>query len=176
NLAASRILSKLKEELATIRTGRATPAILENIQVESYGTTLPLKQLASLSVQQPNIIIVQPWDKEILLQIEHAIRDSGIGVIPIAEKEVIKVALPPLTEERRKELLKLLTRKTEDAKIAFRLARDEARKKLLDMLSSKQIREDDKFRGNEQIQKETDKFNEGLENLLKAKEKEILGG
>jgi len=171
---AGQIVTKLKEDVASLRTGRATPAMLENIPVDSYGTTLPLKQVAALNVNPPNIIIVQPWDKSILQQIEQAVRNYGAGFSATAEGDIVRVTLPPLTEERRKELQKLLAKKQEEAKIAFRLARDEARKKIQELLDSKQIREDDKFRGNERLQKETDKFNKTLEELVEQKEKEIL--
>jgi ribosome recycling factor len=171
---AEKILSRYKEEIASLRTSRATPALVENVLVESYGSTLPLKQLASLTVNQPNVIVVQPWDKSILSQIEKSLRDSNIGISPIVEGEIIRLTLPPLTEERRKELLKLLGKKTEEARINFRLARDEARKKIHDLSAERKITEDDKYRANEKLQKEVEKFNSALEDLAKRKEAEIM--
>lgn len=172
--AQEAIIARYREEIAALRTSRASPALVENVLVASYGTTLPVKQLASLSLAGPNVITVQPWDKEMLPQIERAIRDANLGVSPVIEGGIIRVTLPPLTEERRKELVKLLGKKTEDAKIAFRLARDQARREIQKLFEEKKISENDKYRANERLQKEVDTFARALEDAFKKKEAEIL--
>lgn len=173
-ISSEKILAKLKEDIMSLRTGRATPALVENIPVESYGTTLPLKQVAALNVSQPNVIVIQPWDKNMVQPIEQTLRAANIGLSPVVESNIIRLTLPPLTEERRRELLKVLVKKTEEAKINFRLIRDEARRKIQTLFEEKGISEDNKYRANERLQKEVDEFNKILEEVVAKKEKEIM--
>lgn len=168
------ILAWLQGEVATLRTGRATPALVENIEVDYYGVKTPLKHVASLSVPDARTITIQPWDKAALEPIQKALEASSVNLVPIADKDTIRLALPALTEERRRELLKLLGTKTEEARVRSRKVRDEAWRAAQERERSKQIREDEKFRAKDELQKRMDEFNKKLEEMKGRKEKEIL--
>ena len=170
------IEESLKKELSALRVGRATPALVENISVDYYGVKTPLKQLASISAPEPQLLVIDPWDKNTVAGIEKAIFSSDLGLNPIADKNVIRINIPPLTEERRNSLIKITGVKLEEAKIKCRTARDEAIKEAADLFNAKKITEDEKFKTKENIQKIIDEANTMLENMIKLKEKEIKEG
>jgi len=167
-------LEALSREFAGVRTGRATTGLLEGIKVDYYGTPTPVPQVASLSVPDPKTLLIQPWDQSQLPAIEKAIMKSDLGLTPANDGKVIRLTMPPLTEERRKQLAKAVGKLAEDARVAIRNIRHEANKKLKTMEKEKKISEDDGRRGQEQIQKTTDKFIQRVDELLKKKEQEIL--
>jgi ribosome recycling factor len=163
----------LKTELASLRVGRATPSLVENVVVDYYGAKTPLKQLASISAPEPRMLIVEPWDKNALSAVEKAILTSDLGLNPIVDKNLIRISIPPLTQERRESLAKIAGAKLEEAKIQCRAKRDEAMKETNALFDSKKMAEDEKFKAKERIQQLIDETNRNLENTIKAKEKEI---
>ncbi|MBI2054915.1 MAG: ribosome recycling factor [Candidatus Sungbacteria bacterium] len=167
-------LEYIKRELAGLRTGRATPAIVEDLEVEYYGAKQPLKALAAISVPEARQIMIAPWDKNAMEPIQKAIQQSNLGMNPIADTNGIRLTLPQLTEERRKELTKLLGQKLEEGKIAVRREREEALKKLDKAEKDKQISKDDHFRGKSEIQKLVDETNKKIDDIGTQKEKEIM--
>lgn len=166
-------VSLLAQELSKLRTGRASPALLDGIKVEYYGSTLPLNQVASISIPEPRLMVIQPWDKNALPQIEKALFKSAIGITPNNDGSVIRLAIPPLTTERREELVKLTQRLGEDTKVAIRNIRREANSDTKKEEKDRKISEDDSFTYQEQIQKMTDEYIKTVDDILKKKEKEI---
>lgn len=166
-------LSLLSQELGKLRTGRASPALLDGIKVDYYGSTLPLNQLASISIPEPRLIVIQPWDKAALEAIEKALFKSTVGVTPNNDGSVIRLAIPPLTTERRDELVKLCQKLGEDTKIAIRNIRREANNDIKKEEKAKKISEDQSYETQDKIQSVTNEFVEKVDELLKKKEKEI---
>lgn len=162
-----------RAEIASLRTGRATPALVENIEVESYSVKTPLKNVASISVPDARTLVIQPWDASSIGAIISALEHSSLHITPIPGSDHIRLHLPQLTEERRKDLLKVLGAKTEDTRVRARRVRDEALKEIQTLEKEKKIREDERFRLKETLQKKIDAFNEELEEARKKKEKEI---
>ncbi len=167
-------LKALENEFKKVRSGRASPAILEGIKVEYYGTQTPLNQLATITVPEARTIVIQPWDQSIIGEIEKAILKSDLGLNPTNDGKIIRVHVPPLTEERRQELVKHIKKMAEEAKIALRNIRRDANEMLKDLKKEKKISEDDQFRGQEQIQKLTDDYVKKVDMLFEKKEKEIM--
>jgi len=164
----------LRVELAGVRTGRASTALLDHLKVEYYGTPTPLNQVATLGVPEPSMLTVQPWDPSLLSVLEKVIRSSDLGLNPVNDGKILKVPIPPLTEERRKELVKHLHKVMENHRTAVRNVRRDANEALKKLLKDKKISEDDERRGLEEIQKLTDEFMEKLEGQAKSKEREIM--
>lgn len=162
------------EEAAKIRSGRATPGLVENVVVDYYGTKTPLKQIASINVPEARLIVIQPWDKGSLVQIEAALRDSNQGFNPGNDGNVIRVSLPALTEERRKEFVKSLNQRAEEARISIRTIREDTWKEIQDLEKAGTIGEDDKFQGKDELQKVVDGYNAEIEAIREKKEKDIL--
>ncbi|HAF64294.1 TPA: ribosome recycling factor [Candidatus Beckwithbacteria bacterium] len=162
-----------KSELGSLRVGRATPALIENITVDYYGVKTPLKQIASISVPESRILAVEPWDKNALQAIEKAILTSDLGLSPIVDKNLIRINIPQLTEERRNSLIKIISSKLEEAKIKSRGSRDEIMKEISDSFSARTMTEDERFKMKEKVQQAIDETNKILEGLAKSKEKEI---
>ena len=169
------IEESLKTEFSALRIGRATPALVENFLIDYCGVKAPLKQLASISASGPRLLIVEPWDKNAITTIEKAILSSDLGLNPIVEKNLIRINIPSLTEERRNSLIKITGVKLEEAKIRCRTARDEAIKEIADLFSNKKITEDKKFEMKEKIQELINATNQNLEKITKLKEVDILG-
>jgi ribosome recycling factor len=167
-------LDTVGREFAGVRTGRASTGLLEAIRVDYYGTPTPVPQVASLSVPDPKTLLIQPWDASLLPAIEKAIMKSDLGLTPANDGKVIRLVMPPLNEERRKQLAKAVGKLTEDARVAIRNIRHDANKKLKTMEKDKKISEDEGHRGQDQIQKLTDRFIQRVDELLKKKEQEIL--
>jgi ribosome recycling factor len=167
-------LDSLKHDLAKIRTGRAHTGLLDHIQVEYYGAMVPLTQIANVTLVDARTIGVQPWEKPMVGKVEKAIRDSDLGLNPATQGEMIRVPMPALTEERRRELIKVVKHEGENAKIAVRNLRRDANSSLKDAVKAKTISEDDERRSQEDIQKLTDKFVIDVDKMLSQKESELM--
>ncbi len=167
-------IAALERDFKRVRTGRASVSLLDGVRADYYGAPTPLNQMASLSIPEPRLILIQPWEPSSCEAIEKAILKSDLGLTPQNDGKVIRIAIPPLTEERRKELAKLVRKMGEDCKVAIRGARREANEMLKDLKKEGDISEDDSFRGQEQIQKLTDQFVAKVDELVAAKEKEIM--
>ncbi|MBI2625088.1 MAG: ribosome recycling factor [Candidatus Nealsonbacteria bacterium] len=165
--------SFLERELAKIRTGRASSSLVEDVVVDLFGQKLPLKQLGSITSPEPRQIVVQPWDKSYLEPIEKALSQSGIGISPAVDKDLIRVNLPPLTEEFRKNLIKIISEKQEEAKRTIRKWREEAWKETQELSRGGKIREDDKFRAKDELQKLIDEYGKKIEEAGDKKRKEV---
>ena len=167
-------LEDFRQELAGVRTGRASTALLEHIKVEYYGTPTPLNQVATLGVPEPALLTIQPWDPTLLAAIDKAIRSSDLGLNPVNDGKILRVPIPPLTEERRKELVKHLHKVLENHRTAVRNVRRDCNEELKRLLKDKKISEDEEKRALEDAQKITDEFIGKFEAQATAKEKEIL--
>ncbi len=167
-------IEAFRRDLGRIRTGRANLAILEPVKVSYYGTMTPLNQVASLSIPDARLIIIKPWDKSVIGEIEKAINTSEVGLTPQNDGEVIRLPIPALTEERRKDLVKQTKKLAEGARVAVRNQRRDTNDFLKELEKSSEISEDDKKRGLERIQKETDRATAKIDDILVAKEKEIM--
>ncbi|MDE6784723.1 MAG: ribosome recycling factor [Ruminococcus sp.] len=167
-------LAALDKEYAAVRAGRANPAILDKVQAEYWGTLTPVNQMASISVSEARILVIQPYDKSALKSIEKAIQASDIGINPTNDGNVLRLAFPQLTEERRKELCKTVRKIGEDCKVALRSIRRDAMDKLKAMKKNSEITEDEQKEGEKKIQEHTDKFCGEVDKAVAAKEKEIM--
>ena len=164
----------LKREMETIRSGRATSALVDHIAVEAYGTNTPLSQLASISVPEARLLLIQPWDRSIVGNVQKAIQKSDLGLNPMSDGEVIRLVVPPPTEERRKELVKVVHKRVEDAKIAVRNVRRDALEELRKLEKGKEISRDDNVRATDKLQKLTDRFIGEVSKVGADKEAEIM--
>ncbi len=164
----------LKRELAAVRTGRANPGLVEHIQVEYYGTITPLNQMSGISVPEARLIVINPWDKHALSAIEKALLKANLGLTPSNDGKVIRLTIPQLTEERRKELVKLVGKRVEEGRVEIRNARRDAIEEMRSLEKSKQISEDDLKRGQDQIQKLTDGYIAQIADIAKNKEAELM--
>jgi ribosome recycling factor len=169
-----RSIEAFRKELGKVRTGRASFSLLDGVKVDYYGTPTPLQQVGTLSVPESRLITVTPWDTKMIGPIEKAIQGSGLGLNPSSDGKTVRIPIPPLTEERRRELAKVVRKMAEDARVAVRNVRREAIEKLKDREKKKEISEDVVKRGQERIQKETDAHVKKIDEILKLKEQEIL--
>jgi len=167
-------LEALKVDLGKVRTGRAHTGILDHVQVDYYGSLVPISQVAAISLADARTITVQPWEKNMAGKVEKAIRDSDLGLNPAANGDVIRVPMPPLTEERRKDLIKVVRGEAEGAKVAVRNVRRDANDALKKLLKDKEIGEDEERRAQDEIQKLTDKFVAEIDKTLQAKEADLM--
>jgi ribosome recycling factor len=165
----------VRKELAYVRTGRASTGLLESVQVEAYGSKMPLNQLAGMSIPEPSLIVVQPFDPSTLAAIEKAIRSSDLGLNPASDGKVVRVPIPALTEERRKDLSRHVHKQAEEGRNALRQVRRDANERLKKLLKDHTISEDDERRGLEEIQKITDGHTKLVDDLQKKKDQELLG-
>ena len=168
------VIEHFLTELVKLRTGRANAALVEGILVDYYGSKTPLKQIASINVPEPRMIIIQPWDKGSLANIETAIRKSDLGVNPVNDGQVVRLAIPPLNEERRLELSKVLNKMAEESKVSVRNIREDIWKEIQEKEKKGELSEDEKFRGKEALQKAIDEYNKKIEEIREKKEKEIM--
>jgi ribosome recycling factor len=164
----------LKKDFGAIRTGRASLALLDGLQVEYYGTPTPLQQVASLSVPESTTIQIQPWEQKIMADIERAIQKSDMGLTPTNDGKVIRINIPPLTEERRKDLVKVVKKRAEEGRIAIRNIRRDGNEKLKSLEKNKELSEDDLKKSLDEVQKITDTFIGKVDEVLQHKEKEIM--
>jgi ribosome recycling factor len=164
----------LQRELQAIRTGRATPALVERLLVDYYGTPTPLQQIAAIHATDARTLTIQPWDRKALSEIEKAIQKSDLGINPTNDGQVVRLAMPPLTEERRKDLVKVVHKKVDEGKVAVRNCRRDAHDRLREQEKNKDISSDELKRGTDRLQKLTDRYTEEMEKVGHAKETEIL--
>lgn len=167
-------LEALKNDLGKIRTGRAHTGILDHVQVEYYGSPVPIGQVANVTLLDSRTIGVQPWEKPMIAKVEKAIRDADLGLNPATQGDLIRVPMPPLTEERRRELIKVVKHEGENAKVAIRNQRRDANTALKDALKKKEVSEDEERRTQDEIQKLTDRFVAEVDKLLADKEKDLM--
>lgn len=172
--AMNRSVDALKRELTKVRTGRASTALLDDVRVDYYGTPTPLNQVGTLAVPEARMITIQPWEKQIIPEIEKAIHKADLGLNPNSDGQLIRIVIPPLTEERRKEMVKVIRRMGEDAKIAIRNARRDANDTLKMLEKEKEITEDDLKRGEKLVQDVTDDFVVKVDEVVDNKEKEVM--
>ena len=168
------VLDFYKNDIASIRTGRATPSLVEDVIVDAYGQRMHIKELATITAPEPRSLLIQPWDKGVLSAIEGAIRKSELGLNPVVDGQVIRLNIPALTEERRKEFIKLLKQKTEESRVKIRRVREEIWNKVQAMEREHAISEDDKFKTKDDLQKLVDDYNKKIEELETRKEQELL--
>lgn len=167
-------LEAVRREFASVRTGKATPALVEHVRVEAYETQMPLEQLSTISAPEPRLLVVQPWDKNLMGDIEKAIRSAGLGLNPSNDGNVIHVPIPPLNEERREELVKVLHKMAEEGRISIRNARRAANDEIKAQMKEGEIPEDRGHRELEQVQELTDQYVAKIDAMLKAKEEEVM--
>lgn len=167
-------LAMATRQFSELRGGRATPALVEHITVAYYGTPTPLKQLAAITAPEPRLLVIQPWDANVVQEIEKAILQSGLGISPAIDGKLIRLPVPPLTTERRNELIKLVHKMAEETRVVIRGARRDANEAIKQMKADKKITEDDVFSAQQDIQKLTDRAIAQIDQLLKAKEQELL--
>jgi ribosome recycling factor len=167
-------LEFLKGDIATLRTGRIAPSIVEKTRVEAYGTTSELLQLAAISSPEPHTIVIKPWDKGVIKDIERALQSSDLNVNPVVDGDLIRLNFPPLTEERRKELVKVLNKKIEEGHVAIRGVREKVREEIINIEKEKGISEDEKFQALKDLDNLTKDYNDKIEDLGDKKEQEIM--
>ena len=164
----------LKQDLATIRTGRASPALIEHLKVEYSGATLPLNQIAGISVPEANMLMIQPWDRTVIRNIEKAIQVSDLGLNPMSDGQLIRIVIPPLSEERRQDLIKVVKKRVEERRVIIRNLRRDANEELKELEKNKEISQDVQKRASSQLQKITDSFIADVEQAGKDKEEELM--
>ena len=164
----------LQDDLLSIRTGRASPALVEKLPVEYYGTATPLNQMASIAAPEPRLLVIRPWDPSALADIERAILKSDLGLTPMNDGMLIRLSIPRLTEERRRELVKVVSRRVEEARIAVRNLRRDALQDLKEFEKEKMISEDEFFRGKDKVQDLTDEFVGKIDEIGQRKEEEVM--
>jgi ribosome recycling factor len=167
-------LSAFKRELAGIRTGKATTTLLDAVKVECYGQVMPLNQVASVSVPESRLILIQPWDRTIVSDVEKAIHKSDLGLVPNTDGNVIRLSIPPLTEERRRDLVKLVRKHAEEARVSVRNIRRDANENLKKAQKDGKVSEDDSHTAMDRVQELTDKYVGDIDQSLKVKEDEIM--
>jgi ribosome recycling factor len=161
-------------EFNSIRTGRASPALLDRVTIDYYGTQTPLKSLASISAPEPRLLVVQPFDPGAIKNIERAVQESDLGLTPSNDGKVVRLPIPPLTEERRKDLVKVVRRVAEDGKVAIRNVRRDVMQHLKELVVNGDVGDDEERRAEQQVQKITDEHTKSIDDLLKVKEAEIM--
>ncbi len=167
-------IDALKQDLGSIRAGRANASLVDRITVDYYDTPTPINQVASISVPEARLLVIQPWDRKLLTDIEKAIQKSDLGINPSNDGQVIRLSIPPMSEERRRDLVKSLHKKLDEHKVAVRNVRRDVQDKLRDREKKKEVSEDELKRSTEKLQKLTDRFIEEMDKVGKAKEQEIL--
>ena len=167
-------LEALRREFATVRTGKATPALLDTVRVEAYGSQMPLNQLATISTPESSLLVVQPFDKTLLPDVERAIMTADLGLNPANDGNIIRIPIPPLNEERRQEYVKLLHRMTEEGRISIRHARRTVRDELHQLVRDHELSEDESRRREDQLEKLTKDYVEKVDEILKSKEAEVM--
>jgi ribosome recycling factor len=168
------VIEATKQSFSTVRTGRANPALLDRIQVEYYGTLTPLNQLSTVSAPEARLLLIQPWDKNAIKDIERAILKSDLGLTPNSDGSVIRLSIPALTEERRKDLVRLVRKEAEDKRIGVRNIRREANEVLRELEKEGSVSEDERHRSEADVQELTDRYIEKINELLEAKENEVM--
>ena len=174
NSRMDKSVEALQRELGTIRTGRASPALVDNLLVDYYGTQTPLNQLASISIPEARVLMIQPWDKQSMKEVERSILKSDLGLVPNNDGTAIRINIPALTEERRKDLVRLVGRKVEDGLVSVRNIRRDSVEQFRTMEKNKEMSQDDSRRGQDQLQTITDSFSNQMNTLKQEKEAEVM--
>ncbi|MDP8293197.1 MAG: ribosome recycling factor [Candidatus Orphnella occulta] len=169
-----KVVEATKREFASVRTGRASTSLVEGMHVDYYGTQTPLKQLANISAPDVKLIVIQPWDPSSLGEIEKAVQQSNIGAMPTNDGKVIRISIPPLSEERREELIKITKKMAEDGRVSIRTVRRDANEHAKKLEKDKLATEDELFKSHDDIQKTTDKYIKEIDSILETKDKELL--
>jgi ribosome recycling factor len=167
-------LDAVRREFATVRTGKATPALLDTVRVDAYGAKMPLNQVATVHTPEPSLLVVQPFDKTLLQDVERAIQSADLGLNPANDGNIIRIPIPPLNEERRREYVKLLHKLAEDGKVSIRHARHSARDDIQKRMKEHEIGEDHGHRQLEEVEKITHEYTDRIDEMLKAKEAEVM--
>ncbi len=174
NSRMDKSVESLQRELGTIRTGRASPALVDNLMVDYYGVPTPLNQLASISIPEARVLMIQPWDKQSMKEVEKSIQKSDLGLVPNNDGTAIRINIPTLTEERRKDLVRLVGRKVEDGLVSVRNIRRDSVDQFRDMEKNKEMSQDDSRRAQDQLQTITDSFSNQMNTLKEEKEAEVM--
>ncbi|MBU0732254.1 ribosome recycling factor [Patescibacteria group bacterium] len=169
-----KIIEHLKGELQSIRTGRAVPTILENVEIDVYGQKTPVNQLGNISSPEPQTLTVEPWDKSIIKDVEKGIREANLDLNPVIQGEIIRISFPPLTEDKRIELTKIMGSRVEDAKIALKNVREDLVKDLKNKKNNSELSEDEFFREEKEVQKVVDEYQDKIKKMSEEKEKDIM--
>lgn len=164
----------MRREFASVRTGKATPALLDTVRVDAYGSKMPVNQVATINTPEPRLIVIQPWDKSLIGEIERAIQGADLGLNPSNDGNVIRVPIPPLSEERRKDMVRLLHKMAEEGRISVRHARQEANKEIKQRQQDHEISEDEARRQLDEVQRVTDEYVARIDELMKAREAEVM--
>jgi ribosome recycling factor len=164
----------MRREFSSVRTGKASPALLDTVRVDAYGSKMPLNQVASVNTPEPRLIVVQPWDKSLMNEIERAIRSADLGLNPSNDGNIIRVPIPALSQERRKDMVRLLHKMAEEGRISVRHARQEAKKEVKRLEDGHEISEDDARRQMDEVQRLTDEYVNKIDELMAAKEVELM--
>lgn len=167
-------IEHLQKELGSLRTGRATPALVEDIKVSAYGSTMEIRGLASLNVPDSKTVVIDPWDKSLIQNIEKGIRDAGIGLSPVVDGHVLRIMVPQMTEENRKQIVKIMKEKLEEARIRLRGIREEIREEIMKKEKEKEFSEDEKFKLFDELERLTKDYNEQITQMGENKEEEIM--
>lgn len=167
-------LEAMRRDFSTVRTGKASPALLDSIRVEAYGSQMPLNQVGTVSAPEPRLLVIQPWDRAMMGPIEKAIQMSDLGINPSNDGKVVRVPIPPLTEERRRDFVRMLHKMAEEGRVAVRHARKEANDEIKQRQKDGELSEDDLRREQDEVQKLTDQYVQKIDDLLKHKEAEIM--
>lgn len=167
-------LDAMRREFASVRTGKATPALLDSVRVEAYGAKMPVNQVATINAPEPSLIVLQPFDKSLITEIQRAINGAGLGLNPANDGNVIRIPIPPLNEERRKEFAKVLHKMAEEGRVSIRHARRIVREEIHELVKKHDIGEDEGRRREEALEKLTHQFNEKIDELLEKKEAEVM--
>jgi len=167
-------MDAMRREFATVRTGKATPALLDTVRVDAYGAKMPLNQVATVHTPEPSLLVVQPFDKTLLQDVERAIQSADLGLNPANDGNIIRIPIPPLNEERRREYVKLLHKLAEEGRVSIRHARHAARDDIQKRMKEHDIGEDDGHRQLEEVEKITHEYTDRIEEMLKAKEAEVM--
>ena len=164
----------MRREFSSVRTGKATPALLDTVRVDAYGSKVPINQVATVNTPEPRLIVIQPWDKSVIPDIERGIQTADLGLNPSNDGNLIRVPIPPLSQERRKDMVRLLHKMGEEGKVSVRHARQEANKEIKQREQDHDISEDEARRQQDEVQRLTDEFVARIEELMKSKEKELM--
>jgi ribosome recycling factor len=163
-----------QEDISSLRTGRVSPSLVENIMVESYGTNTELLQLAAITTPEPQTMVIKPWDKSVLQSIERALNQSDLNINPVVDGDLVRLNFPPLTEESRKDLVKILHKKAEDSRIRLRNSREKVKEEIVSLEKSKQISEDERFGALKDLDEVIKEYNDKIKQISDTKEKEIM--
>ncbi len=167
-------MEAVRREFSTVRTGKATPALLDTVRVDAYGSSMPLNQVATVSTPEPSLLMVQPFDKSLLVDVEKGIMQADLGLNPANDGNVIRVPVPALNEERRKEMVRLLSKMAEEGRVSIRHARREANEEIKELMKDGDLSDDEGRRQLDEVQKLTDRYIQKIDDLMEAKEKEVM--